>query len=813
MDYKRWLNHAQKHQLDLNIDTRLYRRRMERLWLRPLSRVPKKQYLKLAKKMVARPIEQGTRPHQKYFFNLAASLTPKKKTLAWVVDRIQRREAVRNVFRWLTVCSEGQEPQSMTEFFAINVDRFAGPGQKQLQVFGASVDKRIQIAWAAPSVKSVTMLERVQHFITPMVRYHFNDIVAGGRGYQGYRRTVANIVEASWHRQVDVPCPTGGNDEGRLLICCRGGVFQGNAVEIGQPCLWVFDCRQGTTGGEDVCWTEVEYGNVLQHVKKWMEGIHRWNAVFLLTVGIFFDDSMRTRFGLAAEYTLLRGVWIFEAATVVGSGQDLRNGGQVEQFVQAIGGVAIVMEHPTRSRAVENIVRTPGGQFPLAFTYNWNEDRMPRAADTLERSPTELQKMVRAYLLPSWYLVAVGITTSVVDIVQDGFQGSQVIVVVWSPDRTRFLHNTLQSVYTTDMHILRPVPVDRSAGPSIDEGTGTAERPRDHVQEHGSKEKMHDHATGEAEQNEVEQSEEGTEDDIRMATIQIRKSGDESKDSEDEDTSEEEEDTSEDEETSEEDDDGDGEEPSGITLHSESTHRTGGASTNASDGSYCPCRPSSPRQSSEEPAMTTEGHGQEQEHDGTQGGEAQEHGNRTLELNMEQVFGAEDEEPWSSPGSNTVHLSQPPPEHMDVDVGARKESAAEGQHSGHTQGETHVPTVAVEPHLEVLGRTAGAPGTDSSSLSFRWAMEGQVYTEKGDGYYYDVEGVRYRRSGEDGQYTYEQVASVFEGTTDDDRVPSPALDAMVSKAIDYVTADTPPRSPTPPELHLLYECGTPPHEG
>jgi hypothetical protein len=119
----------------------------------------------------------------------------------------------------------------------------------------------------------------------------------------------------------------------------------------------------------------------------------------------------------------------------------------------------------------------------------------------------------------------------------------------------------------------------------------------------------------------------------------------------------------------------------------------------------------------------------------------------------------------------------------------------------------------VEPHLEVLGRTAGASGTDSSSLSFRWVIEDPVYTKKGHGYYYDVEGVRYRRSGEDGQYTYEQVASVFEGTTDDDRVSSPALDAMVSKAIDYVTANTLPRSPTPPELHLLYECGTPPHKG
>jgi hypothetical protein len=93
--------------------------------------------------------------------------------------------------------------------------------------------------------------------------------------------------------------------------------------------------------------------------------------------------------------------------------------------------------------------------------------------------------------------------------------------------------------------------------------------------------------------------------------VEIRKSRDESTNSEDEDMSEEEEDTSEDEETSEEDDNGDGEEPSGITLHSEGTHRAGGASTDASDGSYRPCRPSGPRQSSKEAALTTKGQGQE----------------------------------------------------------------------------------------------------------------------------------------------------------------------------------------------------------
>ena len=148
-----------------------------------------------------------------------------------------------------------------------------------------------------------------------------------------------------------------------------------------------------------------------------MEGIYKWNTIFLLLAGIFFNDSMRTRFGLAAEYILLLGFWIFEVAMVATSGQDLRNGRHMEQSVQAISDVAIVMEHPTGSMAVENIVCIPRGDLLLAFIDSWNEDRMPRAVDTLERSPTKLQRMVRTYLPPSWCLVAVGITTSIVDIV------------------------------------------------------------------------------------------------------------------------------------------------------------------------------------------------------------------------------------------------------------------------------------------------------------------------------------------------------------------------------------------------------------
>ena len=227
---------------------------------------------------------------------------------------------------------------------------------------------------------------------------------------------------------------------------------------------------------------------------------------------------------------------------------------------------------------------------------------------------------------------------------------------------------------------------------------------------------MYDQVMGEAEQNEVEQSEEEIEDDGTRAAVEIRRPRDETTDPEDEDMLDE--DTSVDEETSEEDDNGDSKESSETTLNSRSIDRSGRVSIDISNDNYCPSRSSSLRQSSDELAMTTQGQGQEQGHVRTEGGEAHEHGNRTVEMIMEEVFGAEAKEPWGLPGSNTVHLSHPHPEHMDVDVKARVESIAEGLLILHTQAETHVPTIAVEPHLEVLGYTATTTGTDSDSLSF-----------------------------------------------------------------------------------------------
>jgi hypothetical protein len=58
--------------------------------------------------------------------------------------------------------------------------------------------------------------------------------------------------------------------------------------------------------------------------------------------------------------------------------------------------------------------------------------------------------------------------------------------------------------------------------------------------------------------------------------------------------------------------------------------------------------------------------------------EVQEPGTEILEMILEQVFGTEDVEPQSSPGSTMAQLSQAPPEHVDIDRGACEESGAEG---------------------------------------------------------------------------------------------------------------------------------------
>jgi hypothetical protein len=50
-------------------------------------------------------------------------------------------------------------------------------------VFSDTVDKKMQNAWGAPQVRSVNTLEKFEDLIPPIIRQHYEDIVAGGTGY------------------------------------------------------------------------------------------------------------------------------------------------------------------------------------------------------------------------------------------------------------------------------------------------------------------------------------------------------------------------------------------------------------------------------------------------------------------------------------------------------------------------------------------------------------------------------------------------------------------------------------------------------
>ena len=104
---------------------------------------------------------------------------------------------------------------------------------------------------------------------------------------------------------------------------------------------------------------------------------------------------------------------------------------------------------------------------------------------------------------------------------------------------------------------------------------------------------------------------------------------------------------------------------------------------------------------------------------------------------------------------------------------------------------TSFSNVIVAPSSVVLPSHGVTTGTESTTLSFAWALADHRMTLGDDGLYHDLEGVKYRRVGEDSNYTYEQVASILDGDLNGGSIPSPVAEAMVTRALDYVDPGTP----------------------
>ena len=171
--------------------------------------------------------------------------------------------------------------------------------------------------------------------------------------------------------------------------------------------------------------------------------------MFLFPPKVYFEQAMRESMSLPSNCIWRRDVWIFQEETVPTHELDLRVGNEFQQSVQEIGDIAIVMVNPIATGVVENLRLHTHEQVHLVLIDLWTEERMPFEVDEVERTPMELKRLIDCYLPEKWELVAVGITTTLVEVIKNSFVGSQVIVFDGSTHRTQFLYNSLEAMRTT----------------------------------------------------------------------------------------------------------------------------------------------------------------------------------------------------------------------------------------------------------------------------------------------------------------------------------------------------------------------------
>ena len=237
-----------------------------------------------------------------------------------------------------------------------------------------------------------------------------------------------------------------------------GGFFGNQYIELGKPCLWIFDCRRGGSGAEDEACSHEDYCKVFEQLKNWMSFLLRWNAIFLFPAGIYFDEEMRSKMCLPERCHWLHGLWLFKAQTVTSYTHDLRHGEQKVRGVQAVGNVGIIMYYPVEGGPLENLPRSMD-ELPVVFEDSWNGDVLPRVEDKFERTPRELKRLVHMYLPRNWGLVTLGITMAVPTILEAGFAGNEVMIMESASIRTQFVYSLLQRMYGDKMMMVNNVSV------------------------------------------------------------------------------------------------------------------------------------------------------------------------------------------------------------------------------------------------------------------------------------------------------------------------------------------------------------------
>lgn len=202
-----------------------------------------------------------------------------------------------------------------------------------------------------------------------------------------------------------------------------------------------------------------------------MTNIEQWNVIFLLSSAIYANEELFAKVKLPESCSMRHGFWAFDANSVDPYVLDFTESGRLQQIVQPIGAVVICMQHPVGTSPSPNYV-SGDSPLPLVFQDLWSEALQPSEVDPLERSPSELSRLVDSYLPRGWGLVACSMS-AIPTILLGDFQGSEIIIIDDCTERTRFLYDELCNSFQE--HILTTETACRtSSAPDIIQDTKEA---------------------------------------------------------------------------------------------------------------------------------------------------------------------------------------------------------------------------------------------------------------------------------------------------------------------------------------------------
>ena len=124
-------------------------------------------------------------------------------------------------------------------------------------------------------------------------------------------------------------------------------------MRIGQPALWLFDCRCSGSSSLRSAWDIADYAKAMMQMRSWMRDVPWYNAVFMLPQSYTYHEVVQ-HLALSENAIHQRGVWAFENPTQE-KGPVLMHEGQIEGMYEAFADLVIVYVQPLGSSHSENL--------------------------------------------------------------------------------------------------------------------------------------------------------------------------------------------------------------------------------------------------------------------------------------------------------------------------------------------------------------------------------------------------------------------------------------------------------------------------